>query len=48
MQNIGIFVIVDGFAILGTPVLFMQSFVAIIAIGLLLLAKKAKKQRWIF
>jgi hypothetical protein len=47
LQNIGIFILVNGAAIVGTSGLFMQAFVVIIAIGLLLLSKKAIKRGWI-
>ena len=47
VQNIGIFIIVDAIAVLGNTVLFMQGGVAIIAIGLLLLARMAKQRGWI-
>ncbi|MFQ3248358.1 MAG: hypothetical protein ACI9O6_000160 [Glaciecola sp.] len=47
VQNIGIFIVVDAVAVLGNTVLFMQSGVAIIAIGLLLLARMAKQRGWI-
>ena len=47
VQNIGIFVVVDALAILGMSVLIMQGLVALIAIGLLMLAKMAFKRSWI-
>lgn len=47
LQNIGIFVIVDAIAVLGSSVLIMQGSVFVIAIGLLLLAKMAIKQGWV-
>ncbi|MFT6267956.1 MAG: hypothetical protein ACJAVV_000761 [Alphaproteobacteria bacterium] len=47
LQNIGIFLVVNAVAVLGETVLFMQAVVAVIAIGLLLLAKKAIKKAWI-
>jgi len=46
-QDIGIFVIVDAVAVLGSSVLIMQAGVAIIAIGLFFLAKMAKQRDWI-
>ena len=47
LQNIGIFVIVDAIAVLGSSVLLMQGSVFVIAIGLLLLAKMAMRRGWI-
>lgn len=47
VQNIGIFIIVDAISILGETVLIMQGFVALIAIGLIFLAKHAISKKWI-
>ncbi|AEP28400.1 hypothetical protein [Brumicola nitratireducens] len=47
VQNIGIFVVVDAIAVLGSSVLIMQGGVFVIAIGLLLLAKMGIKRGWI-
>lgn len=47
VQNIGIFVVVDAIAVLGSNVLIMQGSVFVIAIGLLLLAKIAIKRGWV-
>jgi len=47
LQNIGIFIVVDAIAVLGSVVLVMQSGVAVIAIGLLLLTRVAIKRDWI-
>jgi hypothetical protein len=47
VQDIAIFIIVDAIAVLGNTVLFMQGGVAIIAIGLLFLARMAKQRDWI-
>jgi len=47
IQNISIFFITDAVSVLGLSVLFMQSMVFIIAIGLLLLAQHAIKNEWI-
>jgi hypothetical protein len=47
IQDIGIFVVVDAVTLAGTSVVFMQGLVALIAIGLLLLARMASKRDWI-
>jgi hypothetical protein len=47
LQNIGIFIVVDAIAVLGSFVLVMQGGVAVIAIGLLLLTRVAIKRDWI-
>ena len=47
LQNIGLFVIVDATAVMGNSVLIMQAGVAVIALGLLFLAKMAKQRGWI-
>jgi len=47
VQNIGIFVVVDAIAVLGSNILIMQGSVFVIAIGLLLLAKLAIKRGWV-
>jgi hypothetical protein len=47
LQNIGIFVIVDAVSVMGESVLMMQGMVALIAFGLLFLARVANKREWI-
>lgn len=47
LQNIGIFVLTDALSVMGSGVAIMQAFVFIVAIGLVLLAKKAIKETWI-
>ncbi len=47
LQNIGIFVIVDAVSVMGVSVLIMQGLVALIAVGLLLLARMAVQRSWI-
>jgi len=47
IQNIGIFVIVDAAAVLGSSVLIMQGMVFLIAVGLILVSKSAIKNSWI-
>jgi hypothetical protein len=47
LQDIGIFLLTNAVAVLGSSVLVMQGFVMLIAIGLLFLAKRAKALLWL-
>ncbi len=47
VQDIALFIVADAVAVLGSTVLIMQGFVALIAIGLLFMTKKAIYQKWI-
>jgi hypothetical protein len=47
IQDIGIFIVVDGVGLAGISALIMQTMVFIIGCALVLLAKKAKREGWL-
>lgn len=47
IQDIGIFIVVDGAELAGVSALIMQTLVFIIGCALVLLAKKAKTENWL-
>jgi hypothetical protein len=47
IQDFGMFVVVDGVALAGIGALIMQALVFIIALALVMLAKKGKREAWL-